>query len=87
MDINQLTTNWVGKFVRTERPLTEDEFLEWVGPFHRDWYPGYVFGGEGIVEGFFMKNDLIWVRTDQGRWVIDDQTEIVMVDRDRNRSE
>ncbi len=87
MDIESLRGRWIGEFIRTERPLTEDEFLEWVGPFYRDWYPGYVFGGQGIVEDFFMKNDLIWVRTDQGRWVIDDQTEIVMIDRDRNRSE
>jgi hypothetical protein len=84
MNIDDLRAKWCGSMVRTERSLTAEEFPIWcpMGVLNEDWFPGYKFGGEGIVVGFHEHDGKIWLETDWGMdWVIDDQTEIMTVDR------
>lgn len=76
---------WRGFTVRTERPLTRDEFVEWVplGVPDEDWSPGYLFGGEGLVVGFVERDGRCWIQSDEGyEWVIDERTSIRLVTRD-----
>jgi hypothetical protein len=79
MDIEELHKQWVGKRVRTERVVNEEEFAEWEGPFGTEWYPGYKFGGVGTVIDFKSRNGTIWLEADDGcSWVVDDQTVITL---------
>jgi hypothetical protein len=82
MNIDELKSQWCGSKVRTERPLTAEEFPEWLpmGVLSEDWFPGFKFGGEGVVINFTERSGKIWMQTDWGmEWVIDDQTEIMLV--------
>lgn len=81
-DIDALRALWVGKYVRTERVLTREEFATWVGDPDKDmgagkWREGYTWGGAGIVVGFRFERGHVWLDTDEGlSWRIDAQTRI-----------
>lgn len=74
----RLGERWIGKYVRTDRVLTAQEFPEWMGTSSGiSWYPGFSWGGCAWVIGFVIRNGTVWIQSDEGlEWLIDDQTTI-----------
>lgn len=81
-DIDALRALWVGKYVRTSRILTREEYRQWVGDPDRDygagkWHEGYDWGGAGVVAAFYWERGSVWLLSDEGlAWRIDAQTTI-----------
>lgn len=79
-EIDQLRSAWVGRYVRTTRLLTLEEYQEWVGGPDKEWNDQYLFGGEAIVDDFYSENGHIWLMGDEGlSWIVDEQTFIFEV--------
>lgn len=75
--IEQLRERWVGRCVRTERLLTEQEFPQWQGGPGVEWTPDFLWGGEGTVTGFEERYGRICVQVDWGmEWPVDELTHI-----------
>ncbi|MCA1624184.1 MAG: hypothetical protein LC778_10355 [Acidobacteria bacterium] len=81
MDVNELNKIWKGKYIRTDRILTLEEWVELVDNPLAPWYEGYSIGINGIVESFKVINGKIWIEVDGGfMYIIDEKTTIAEIE-------